>query len=98
MSGSGLWVHWGDEFHLAGVLRGREKGSDTKGSHIIEFTPVWRLVEWVRGLGAVSGGAAPCAVGLARPGLGACRHLQRGRGKGPGKSPGWAGGGRETAL
>ena len=53
MSGSGLWVRWDSNFHLAGILRAREKGSDTIASHIIEFTPVWRLTEWVRGLGSI---------------------------------------------
>ena len=53
MSGSGLWVHWDSKFHLAGILRAREKGADTTASHIIEFTPVWRLTEWVRGMKTV---------------------------------------------
>jgi hypothetical protein len=43
MSGSGLWVYATNRFHLAGVLRGRETGSDPMNSHRIEFTPIWKL-------------------------------------------------------
>jgi hypothetical protein len=48
MSGSGLWIHDRLRFRLAGVLRGPEAGSDMTHSHIIEFTPVWSLEEWMK--------------------------------------------------
>lgn len=48
MSGSGLWVHDGQRFHLAGVLKGREPGSCTLNTHTIEFTPIWSVVQWIK--------------------------------------------------
>jgi hypothetical protein len=45
MSGSGLWVYATNRFHLAGILIGRVKGSDTTSAHLIEFSPIWKVRE-----------------------------------------------------
>lgn len=48
MSGSGLWVHADERFHLAGVLLGADSEFDRTKEHLIRFTPVWRLKEWLK--------------------------------------------------
>lgn len=47
MSGSGLWVFCTGGFALAGVLLGPEKNNDPKSQHLIRFTPIWKLVQWL---------------------------------------------------
>ena len=47
MSGSGLWVYDGitNAPNLLGILLGKNKKSNPQNEHLIEFAPVWKLVE-----------------------------------------------------
>ncbi len=49
MSGSGLWVYdeLTDSPNLLGILLGKNKDSNPQKEHLIEFTPVWKLVEFL---------------------------------------------------
>lgn len=47
-SGSGLWIQFGDEILLIGILLGPKEASS--GKHLIRFTPIWIIQDLVREL------------------------------------------------
>jgi hypothetical protein len=48
MSGSGLWAYsGGTEFKLIGILRGPDPANDPRTQHLIRFTPIWKVLEFL---------------------------------------------------
>lgn len=50
MSGSGLWVICGDRFVLLGILLGSTADNKTASEHRIRFTPIWKVIAWLKSL------------------------------------------------